>query len=74
MNVRESRVYRVITEWWCRERGKRLAFRRTHYRDARGIESAKRKQRKHNRARARDGMRAEGWRWRIVAARFWVSL
>lgn len=70
MNVRESRIYRVTTEWYASDG---VSFRRTHYHAAVGVKSAKAKEAAHNRTRAAK-LAEDGFRWRIVEVTFHGTL
>lgn len=58
--------YLVTTEWRDREGAH---FKREHRYDANSPEDARQKERRHNEQRLREGMRADGWMYRIVHVR-----
>jgi hypothetical protein len=56
--------YLVITQWSCRDNGRRLTFYRSHVRIAESVKDARAQERAHNATRT--DMRDEGWRSKVV--------
>ncbi len=65
-------LYTLVTVWTCKEDS--LTFRRTHVRRAKSARTARDAERRHNNGRLRDGMRADGWTFRIASCALGAAL